>query len=307
MKVTLIRVLGKIFIKSDYNRDFISELKKTVPSKNRRWNSAFPMSFFYRLMTSLPKEKLLNEEYIVKNIKSLCDRGVLQKSWEVDDVYFEHIRDMCLKHFLEVYLSEDGNTIRIIASDRVDYEEINISQDKLLIKALQYRPGKIVNFSWDIDTVNPVDNKRDELNFQFYSLSEDRWIYATNFSHGPKEEITSFISSNTMKFKVKYTKFVYEYSWEGTFSCPENTLFKLKGLFFLVIGENEVKLLGDNLEGWSKAQQIIEYQKILQRLPEIKTDRKNIQNLLDGRPFEIVDIESALKPCWPEKSLEIIE
>jgi signal peptidase I len=223
MKATLIKILGKIFIKSDYNGEFISALKHIVPPKNRRWNSAFPIGFYYRLMTSIPLEKLSDEAYILNNIKTLCDSGLLKKTWEVDESYFETVRDLCLKHFLEVYLQEDENITRIIASETLPYDMVNNSQEKLTRRA-QYRPGEIVRFRWDYDTVSSPDSRKDELNFQFYFLEEDRWVFATNFSRGPREEIAPNISSTTARFEVKYLDKIYMYTWEGSFYCPRNSI-----------------------------------------------------------------------------------
>jgi len=307
MKATLIKILGKIFIKSDYNGEFISALKHIVPPKNRRWNSAFPIGFYYRLMTSIPLEKLSDEAYILNNIKTLCDSGLLKKTWEVDESYFETVRDLCLKHFLEVYLQEDENITRIIASETLPYDMVNNSQEKLIEEAEQYRPGEIVRFRWDYDTVSSPDSRKDELNFQFYFLEEDRWVFATNFSRGPREEIAPNISSTTARFEVKYLDKIYMYTWEGSFYCPRNSIFKFKGSFYLVLDENEVENLGDDIEGWSKARQITEYQKILLRIDEINRDRNTMEGLVRAKPFEIVDIESTAKPFAPDKSFEIIE
>ncbi|MEQ8187214.1 MAG: hypothetical protein ABRQ39_04525 [Candidatus Eremiobacterota bacterium] len=307
MKATLIKILGKIFIKSDYNGEFISALKHIIPPKNRRWNSAFPIGFYYRLMTSIPVEKLSNEAYILNNIKTLCDSGLLKKTWEVDESYFETVRDLCLKHFLEVYLQEDENITRIIASETLPYDMVNNSQEKLIEDAEQYRPGEIVRFRWAYDTVSSPDSRKEELNFQFYFLEEDRWVFATNFSRGPREEIAPNISSTTARFEVKYLDKMYMYTWEGSFYCPRNSIFKFKGSFYLVLDENEVENLGDDIEGWAKARQITEYQKILLRIDEINRDRFNLEGLVRAKPFEIVDIESTAKPFAPDKSFEIIE
>ena len=310
MKVTLIKTLNKIFIKSDYNSEFIKDIKKYIPVAHRRWNSASPMGFFYRLMTGMSKDDVLKGREIVENIKYLCDSGILKKSWEVDDTYYEIIKDICLKHFFEVYESEDGTSVRVIASEKLNYEEVSLHQENLLKEAENFRPGKTVYFHWNMEAETHPDTKKDDLNFQFFNPFGNKWLYATNFSRGPKREISGEIYSDTKTFKVTYSedKKFYNYIWEGKFYCPKNTLFKFRGNFYLVIDENKLEILGSEIQGWSKAKQIEEYQKILIRLNEIKEDKIKIENLFKSKSFEIVDIEpSYQEPFIPEDAFEIIE
>ncbi len=306
MKATIIKALEKIFIKSDYNREFVSELKKEIPPEKRRWNSAFSMGLFYRLMTGIPEEKL-KEPSFLEEIKGIWESGILKKTWEVDKEYYSKVKDLCLKHYLEVYEDEKGNSVRIFASEGIDYEKINMYQEKLLKEAAKYRSGKIVAFRWDFTAESSPETGRDNINFQFYSPEGEEWFYATYFSHGPKEEICPEVSSRKEHFKVTHSEEGYSYTWEGKFFCPQNTLFKFLNSFYLVIDENRVGLLGDGVEGWSMANQIIEYQKILLNLDEIITEREKIEDFLKSKPLEIIDIEFTFSEELPSNSIEIIE
>jgi len=306
MKATIIKALEKIFIKSDYNREFVSELKKEIPPEKRRWNSAFSMGLFYRLMTGVSEEKL-KEPSFLEEIKGIWESGILKKTWEVDKEYYSKVKDLCLKYYLEVYEDEKGNSVRIFASEGIDYEKINIYQEKLLKEAAKYNPGKIVAFQWDFTTESSPETGRDNIKFQFYSPEKKEWFYATYFSHGPKEEICPEVSSRKEHFKVTHSEEGYSYTWKGKFFCPQNTLFKFLNSFYLVIDENRVGLLGDGLEGWSRATQIIEYQKILLNLDEIITEREKIEDFLKSKPLEIIDIEFTFSEELPLNSIEIIE
>ena len=306
MKATIIRTLGKVFVKSDYNGNFVADLKREIPVKSRRWNSAFSMGLFYRLMSGVPREALENKNFF-EEVKEICDSGMLKKTWEVDKKYYDKVKNLCLKYFFEVYEKEEGNSSRVLASETMDYEEINRCQDRLLNKAEKYRPGKVVTFQWDFEAESSPDTKRDNINFQFYCSQSEKWFFATYFSQGPKEEIGPEISSVKQFFDVEYTKDGYSYKWRGKFFSPVNTLFKFNGSFYLVIDENRVGVLGEDLEGWSRANQIIEYQKILLRLDEINSDREKMEFLFRSKPLQILDMEYPAQPVVPVNSLEIIE
>lgn len=308
MKATLIKSLGKTFIKSDYNKDFIEEIKNKIPPGSRRWNKAVSTGLFFRLVTKIPREKLLFEESIISDIKKLCTGDLLKKTWEIDNKFYSRARDICLKHFLEVYESENGKTQKIIASNTMNYEKINSHQDSLLKEAEKYRQGKTVSFQWKFQAESVPNSKKDDLNFQFYCAPSEKWIYATSFSFGPKKEIGPGIFSQTKYFKGEKTEEGYSYSWEGLFYCPKNTIFKFKEHFYLVTDENSLDVLGEGVEGWTGAKQIEEYQKILLRLNEIINEKDRMNNFLRENPVQITDMEFPEKPLFPiSKTIEITE
>jgi len=307
MKATLIKTVGKTFIKSDYNKNFITELKNKIPLKSRRWNTTSSTDLLFRLITKIPRDRLL-EETIISGLKTLCNSGILTKTWEIDSKYYSHVRDLCLKHFLEVYESEDTSTKRIFASNTMNYSKVNFHMENMLKEAEKYAPGKDTSFQWSFEASTDTISKKDNLNFQFYSPTSDKWFFGTKFSYGPKSEIAPRISSQTRYFKGEKTEDGYSYKWKGSFFCPENTLFKFRNHYYLVRGQDKLHVLGQDMEGWTKAKQIEEYQKILLRLDEIITEKESIEAFLAKKPLQITDIKFPEKPVFPPaKTIEITE